>query len=305
MACVGLVLGSHLVVKALVKIDAYYRLREFIVGSLLMGCLTSLPEFFVGIFSALTNVSSLSLGNILGSNIVDIALIGGIVAIIGKNVKFETGIEKRTIFIITAMTLLPLVLFLDQELSRIDGIILIAVFFLYVIRILTMKKNFKVAKYGKVTKRELHKDIIIFIVSLAILLGSTRLMVYAAANIAIGLLVPPMLIGLVIVSVCTSLPELFFEASSVSKGCNSMAIGDLLGSLAFNSTFILGVQALILPFNIPFDFSFSVTSIFVIVSILMYLIFARSGKKMSRKEGFILIFVYILFIVTSIFLARK
>jgi cation:H+ antiporter len=301
IACIGIVGSTHFLVKSLFKVEEYYHLREFIVGFLLIGILTSLPELSVGIISALNQISSLSFGNVIGANVVDVALVVGLVAFISKNIKVEAQLEKSTLFIITAMTFLPLILFLDQELSRIDGAILIVAFFLYVVRLLHVRKKFKSVKKGKVTKRELHKDIIIFIISLAILIASARLIVYAASNIAAVLSFPLILIGLLIVSPGTSLPELSFELSCVLKKHSSVALGDLLGSLAFNSTFILGVVSVISPIKAHFS-SFSIGSIFFIISLFMFLIFARTGKEIRKKEGAVLLIIYALFVIITFYL---
>jgi len=299
IACIGLASSGHLLVKSLIKVDKYYHVREFVIGFLLIGISTSMPELFVGIISALTQVSSLSFGNILGAAIVDLTLVVGIVAFLGKDVKFEAEIEKRTLFLIAAMIILPLILFLDQELSRFDGIILITVFFLYVITLLIRRKKFKVAKDGNVSRKEIRKDIILFIIGLISLIVFARIIVYAASQIAIELFLPPIFIGLVIVSIGTSLPELFFETDSVLKGHSSIAIGDLLGSLAFNSSLILGIVSLISPIQADFS-SFIVSSVFIVISLLTFLVFARTGKEISRKEGIVLLMFYILFITFNI-----
>lgn len=294
--------SGHFVVKSLIKIDKHYRLREFIVGFLLIGIATSIPELSIGVMSALENVSALSFGNIVGSFVVDMTLVIGIVAVVGKEVKLETEIEKRTIFLIANLVLLPLVLFLDHELSRIDGVILVLAFLLYVANMFSKRKKFKAVKYEYVGKRELHENIMIFIISLIGLIVSARIIVHVATEIANSLAIPPILIGLVIISVGTSLPEIFFETKSVLEGYSSMAVGDLLGSLAFNSTLILGIVAILSPVHAHFS-SFIISSIFVVISVLAFLITAKTEREITRKEGFVLLLIYVLFLVTNV-LAR-
>ena len=131
------------------------------------------------------------------------------------------------------------------------------------------------------------------------LLIFARIIVYAASQIATELFLPHILIGLVIVSMATSLPEIFFETDSVLKGHSSMAVGDLLGSLAFNSTLILGIVSIISPIQAPFS-SFIVGSVFIIISILTFLVFAKTGKEITRKEGIILLMLYVLFVIINI-----
>jgi len=297
--CAGLIISSNFVVKSLIKVEEYYHLREFIVGFLMIGILTSLPELSVGAISALEQMSALSFGNILGASVVDITLVMGLVAFIGRKVNFEAQLEKTTLFIISAMTILPVVLFLDGELSRIDGLIMIGAFVLYVIRLLFIRKSFKKVQDGKISKDKVYKNMGIFIVSLIILIASARVIVYSASEIANFLSFPLVLIGLLIVSPGTSLPELSFELGCVLKGHCSVALGDLLGSLAFNSTLILGIVSLIYPVHASFT-SFIISSIFIVSSLAAFLIFARTGKVMTRKEGSVLLIFYVLFVITSI-----
>jgi len=292
-------IGGNLIVKSLIKVEKYYHLREFVVGFLLIGISTSVPELSVGIISSLNNISSLSFGNIIGANFVVLTLVMGVVTLISKSVKFEAQLEKGTIFIIAAMTILPLILFLDQELSRIDGFILIIAFFLYIARLLIIRKKFKEAKDGTVSKREVHKDILLFIIGLSILIIFARIIVYLASQIASELAFPPIVIGLIIVSMGTTLPEIFFETKSVLKGHSSLALGDLLGSLAFNSTLVLGIASLLSPIQAPFS-SFVKGSMFFLVSLLTFLVFARTGNEITRKEGIVLLILYILFVTSNI-----
>lgn len=299
IGCTGLVLSSNFVVKSLIRVEEYYHLREFVVGFLVVGVLTSFPELSVGIISSLSDISSLSFGDVLGSNVINIALVMGLVAFIGKNIRFEAQLEKTTLFFISAMVFLPMILFLDQELSRIDGVILIAAFVLYVIRLLMIRKKFKKVEGGNVHRIRVYKNIAIFIVSLLVLIGSARLLVYSASEIALALSFPLVVIGLMIVSVGTSLPELSLELGCVLRGHCSVALGDLLGSLAFNSTLILGVVSLISPIHAPFS-SFAISSFFIVISLASFLFFARSGRTITRKEGTILLLIFALFIISNI-----
>ncbi|MFH0929418.1 MAG: hypothetical protein V1818_03625 [Candidatus Aenigmatarchaeota archaeon] len=297
--CTGLIMSSHFVVKSIIKVEQYYHLREFLVGFLLIGILTSLPEISVGILSALGGISSLSFGNVLGAAVVDIALVMGLVAFVGKKIKFESQLEKSTLFIIAFLVVLPLILFLDQELSRTDGIILVAAFALYVVRLFTVRKKFKTAKKKSFVKIRLYRNLAIFVLSLILLVVSARVVVHVATEIATILAFPLVLIGLLIVSPGTSLPELSFELGCVMRGHSSVALGDLLGSLAFNSTLVLGLVSIISPIQAPFT-SFAISSVFIVVSLVTFLVFAETGKVMTRREGSVLILLYVLFVVASI-----
>lgn len=292
-------ISGSLVVKSLIKINSYFRFREFVIGLLLIGISTSLPELSIGIISSLNKVSALSFGNILGSNIVDLTLVIGIVAVLGNGVKIEKEINRKTFFIIITLVLLPVALFLDHELSRLDGLFLITAFILYVATLVERQSNFKAAKHKKTTKKELYKNIAIFIISLIILIVSAEIIVNVASNLALEFSVPPILIGIMLLSAGTTLPEIFFETLSVKEGHSSMAVGDLLGSLVFNSTLILGIVAVISPIKAQFS-SFIANSLFIILALMSFSIVSRTGNKISRREGMFLLLLYVLFLITNI-----
>jgi len=299
--CVFLGVSGNLVVKSLTQIAKHYQMREFVLGFLLVAISTSIPELFVGIFSALEKIPAISFGDVIGANIVDLTIVIGAAALLGKRVKVEKEINRRDIFYTTLIAFLPILLFLDQQLSRIDGMILLFVFSLYVIRLIFQRKHFKMLKDG-ITRVQVLKEVIIFLVSLTILLLSARFIVDIAAQIAIELAFPQILVGLVIVGMGTTLPELSFETNSVRKGFSGMALGDLLGSVVVNSSLVLGLASLIYPIGADF-LPFLVGAIFLMLILGIFAIFAKTERMITRKEGIILLIFYVLFIIVSI-LAR-
>jgi len=298
IACVFLAGSGHLVVKSLVKISKYYEFSEFVIGFIIIAFATSLPELFVGLMSSLSQVPALSLGNVLGANIINLTLVIGVAALLGKKIKIESEVEKRDIFYTSIIAILPLVLFLDHQLSITDGIALILVFVLYIARLYVQRKKFKKVVDG-VVKKEIPKGVITFIISLIILLLSSRFIVHFASILAMELALQPILIGLVIVSIGTTLPEISFEAHSVIKGYSGMALGNMLGSVVTNSTLVLGVCASIYPIEAYFP-SFLAGAIFLLAVLGIFGIFAKTGKEISRKEGFVLLILYVIFITISL-----
>jgi cation:H+ antiporter len=301
IACVFLGVSGNLVVRSLSQIAKHYQMREFILGFVLIAISTSIPEFFVGIFSALEQIPAISFGDIIGANIIDLTVVIGTAALLGKKVLVEKEINKKDIFYTTLIAFLPILLFLDQELSRIDGLILIFVFVFYLIRLIFRRKHFKALKNG-ITKLQVLMDVIIFLISLIVLLFSARFVVDIAAQMAIDLALPQILVGLLVVGFGTTLPELSFETNSVRKGFSGMALGDLLGSVVMNSSLVLGLTALIYPIRAAF-LPFLIGAIFLMLILGVFAIFAKTGRQITRKEGIILIMFYALFVIVSI-LAR-
>jgi cation:H+ antiporter len=263
-----LAISGHLVVKSLVKVARYYRWREFVIGFILIALATSIPELFVGISSALTQIPSLSLGNIIGSNIINLTLIIGVAALLGKKIKIEKEIEKKDLY------------------------------YTSVIAILTRIGHFKKVSNG-VAKKEVPIKLITFIISLIILLISANFVVEYSSLLIIDLALPPILIGLIIVSVGTTLPELSFEVYSILKGFSGMALGNLLGSVVVNSTLVLGITSIILPIQAYFP-SFIIGTLFLLINLILFIIFAKTKKEISWKEGIILIILYVIFTISSL-----
>ncbi len=275
-------------------------MKEFVLGFVLVAFSTSIPELFVGIFSALKQISAISLGDVIGANIVDLTIVIGTAALLGKQVRVEKEINRKDILYTTMIAFLPILLFLDQELSRIDGVLLLVVFAWYIIRLIRDRKHFKSLKDG-ISQMQILIQVMIFIVSLIILLISARFVVDIASQIAIELLLPEILVGLVIVGIGTTLPELSFETNSVRKGFSGMALGDLLGSVVMNSSLVLGLAAVIYPIRASF-LPFLIGAFFLMLIIGVFAIFAKTQAKITRKEGILLLLLYVLFVITSILL---
>ena len=179
-----------------------------------------------------------------------------------------------------------------------DGIILLSVFIAYIIRLVLKRNKFRSLKNG-VSNMRIFFDVVMFLASLAILLLSARFVVDIAEQITIDLMFPEILVGLLIVGLGTTLPELSFETNSVRKGFPGMALGDLLGSVVINSSLVLGITTLIYPITANFH-SFVIGSAFLIMIFGMFALFTKTGRLIDRKEGFILILFYIIFVLTSI-----
>jgi cation:H+ antiporter len=300
IACFFLAIGGNLVVRSLSEVAKHYQMREFVLGFVLVAISTSIPELFVGIFSALGHIPAISFGDVIGANIIDLTIVIGFAALLGKRVLVEKEICKDDILYTTLIAFLPMLLFFDQQLSRIDGLILISVFAFYIVMLVKRRKHFKALRDGISNLRVL-MDVIVFIISLVILLVSSRFIVETAEIISIELALPEILVGLVIVGIGTTLPELSFETNSVRKGFSGMALGDLLGSVVMNSSLVLGLAALIYPITAEF-IPFIIGSIFLMIILGVFAVFAKTGREITRKEGIMLLILYILFVITSILL---
>jgi cation:H+ antiporter len=289
--------GSY-VVKSLTQIARFFRMSEFVLASLLMGFGTSFPELVVGISAAFAKAPALVLGNVIGSNIANLTIIIGIPIILAKGIKLESKIMREDSFYMILISILVLFLMLDKTLSRFDGAILLGVFLLYIVKTLKHHKKFE-KTVNNITYSEFFNNLVLFFISLILVIVSAKFVVDYAIKISEILNLPQILIGLFVVAIGTSLPELVFGIKTVMSKHEGMALGNIFGSVIFNSTLILGVSALIYPITSDF-LLFLVSSVFLIVLTFTFWTFLESDKKLSWQEGIALILFYVFFIIVEL-----
>lgn len=311
-----------MVVDALGKISAFFRWSEFLVAFILMGFMTSVPELFVGVSSALGGVANLSLGNLIGANVVNLTLVMGLAAILSRGIKVETSIAKRDAILTLVIVVIVLAMLLDGMLSRVEGAILIFIFFIYllqlfhanqkrfpyfVVRILQalrfsvngdkFQRDYEAHNGEKKKVKEIFWDFVKFGIGAVLLLGSAKLIVYLASAVAGSLGLPMVFLGLVILSIGTTLPELTFGIKAVLSGRKEMILGNTFGSVIVNMVFVLGIVALISPIVISAYAVFMGSMVFLIILLIVFATFVRSQGRLSWKEGMVLVLLYVIFLV--------
>jgi len=292
-------------IKLLIKIASFLRLSEFVVAFIIMAFSTSIPELFVGISSALNKNPGLSLGNVIGSNIIDLTMVIGIAALLGRGIKIKNPFIKKDSLFMVLIALIPVILMVfDQNLSRIDGIILTSVFIIYMWHLVKERRELK-SKFKDSSIKHFIVNLALFVLCLIILFFSAHFVVKYATQLAMDLLLPPILIGLFLVAIGTSLPELVFETRSVLAKKGDLAVGDAMGSVVCNSTLVLGVTAIIYPITTVSFSAFLTSSIFMVVITFLFMILIRNKKGLSVTESVTLIILYILFILFEFYFKAK
>lgn len=299
---------SSRVVKDLVGIARYLHWREFIIAFFVMAFAASLPDFFIDFNATLQGKPQLAFGDIIGGNLIDLTLVLAIAVFFSKKgLSAASGMVQKSAIFTTMIAVLPLLLIFDGNLSRIDGIILIGAFFLYSWWIFSEQGRFK-----KVYKNEKENAISGFkgfvlsitriVVLLVLLLLASQVVIGSAQFFSSALGISIGLVGLLIIGLGNSFPDIYFSIVSARKDENWLVLGELMGSVIVCATLVLGLIALILPFEIT-DFSPFVTArIFLIIAAVFSLIFIRTGKKITKKEGLFLLFLYITFLIVEIFI---
>jgi len=310
------------VVKGLIRISKYLGWKEFVVAFFVMAFAGTLPNLFVGISSAIKGIPELSFGEIVGGNVVDMTLAVGLALLIGGKAFPVRSKMVQTSMIFTAIiAILPLILILDGDLSRGDGLVLLITFFLYVFwlfskeerfrkvyntkeendnhgfwRFLTKKKESKDLRQFKLFLKSLRSTFGYLIVLLLSSWGIVQSVQAFSETLAIGLPI----VGILVVGLGNALPETYFAIISARKGRTWLILGDLMGSVIVCSTLVLGVVALIHPI-VNIDFSpFAIARIFLVISAVFFLIAVRTDKRISKKEAVVLILIYILFVASEV-----
>lgn len=301
LSCVFLVIAGMLLVKSLVKLAAFLKLNEFIAAFILMAICTSLPELFVGISSALAGKPAFSLGNVIGSNIIDLTLVAGIAVALARGIRVESQVLRKEVYGMVLLATLPMVLmFIGQELSRFDALILVGAYAIYFYKMLTAGH----ARYQEPLKDHISPwaglgAFLLFVACGVGLYYSAKLVVQYGTELAVELALPPIIVGLFFVALGTSLPELTFSARAALTKHGGLALGDLVGAVVVNSTIVLAVTAFIQPIVNSF-FIFLTSAMFMIAITFLFATFIASGTKLSWREGISLIIFYVLFVIIEL-----
>ncbi len=306
ICCALFYFSSEWVIGGLTRLAKFLGWKEFVVAFFVMAFAASLPNFFIGVTSALKGIPQLSFGDIAGNNLAALTLAIGLAAFFAKGgIPAESrAIQATSIFTLIA-AILPLILVWDGELSRTDGVILISLFIFYCYWIFYKKerfckvydkqetltiKNFKtlIQDFGKI-----FLGIILFIIA-------AQGIVASAQFFAQTLNFPLILVGVLITGLGGALPEIYFAVSVARKGESWMILGNLMGAVIIPATLVLGIVVLIHPIRI-LDFSpFAVARIFLVISIFLFFIFIRTNRRITRKEAFFLMGIYIIFFLVEI-----
>lgn len=300
-----LIKGANLLVDGSASIAKKFNISGIVIGLTIVAFGTSAPEFIVNIFASVQGNSGIAIGNILGSNIANILLILGISAIIYPVTAKKNTVLKEIPFSLLAIVVLGLMandMMIDgvnfSTISRIDGMILLAFFIIFLYYTFGITKSTEdIVEKDEIRVFSNSKAILFIILGLAGLVLGGKWIVDGAVKIAEHFRVSQSLIGLTIVAVGTSLPELATSAVAAYKKQSDIAIGNVVGSNIFNIFWILGVSAVIrpLPFNITSNGDIGMT---VFASIVLFsVMFIGRKRVIERWQGAFMVISYIAYVV--------
>ena len=296
LGLIALFIGAEGLIRGSSTLALRIGITPLVVGLTVVAFGTSTPELVVSLKAALIGNSSISLGNVVGSNIANIALILGISAII-KPLDVNANVIRREIPIMIGLSILLIVLLIDGELSLVDGIIFvigIISFTIVNVVIARKEKNADVEKEfkdGLKTKLGVPISIIFIVGGLGLMILGANLFVTSSISIAKVIGVSDAIIGLTIVAIGTSLPELITSIVASYKNESDIAIGNVVGSNIFNILGILGITSLIIPLS-SIGISYIDFGVMLLTGMIL-LPLSKTGFKITRLEGALLVIGYL------------
>ena len=293
-----LIKGSDFFVDGASSIASHLKIPTIIIGLTIVAFGTSAPEAAVSITSSLTGSNAMAVSNVIGSNLFNMLMVIGIAALL-SNLLMEKSVLKKDLPVLVAITLLfAIFIFIGWDITNLEGIILLIILAGYIIYLIRGSKKSKNANDVEAAKFTLPKSIILIIIGLAGIIIGGDLVVDSASAIAIALGMSETLVGLTIVAIGTSLPELVTSITALKKGENQLVIGNVIGSNIFNILFVLGASSAIS--RIPLDSSMLIDVLFMMGVTILCFIFGKTQDKYDKKEGVILIALFIAYMAFAI-----
>ncbi len=287
-----LIKGADVFVDGASKIATKFNIPQMVIGLTIVAFGTSLPEAAVSIKGALSGNAGISVGNVVGSNIMNILLILGVTACVASLPIKKNTFRIEIPFVIAITVLLLLLGMSGDELSRLDGIIFIALMAAFMVYLVYTAKNGESDDEETVlSEKDTMLKLILFVIlgGVCIVLGS-NVTVDAASFVAEKCGMTPRLIGLTIVAFGTSLPELVTSATAAKRGKVDIAIGNIVGSNIFNILFVIGTSAVITA--IEFEAAFIKDTVVAIAAAILLFLCVIKGKKLTKTGGIIMLVCY-------------
>jgi len=300
-AMAALVYGADFIVKESERIALHFKISHFVIGATLVAFGTSLPEMAASMMASYHGKSDMAVANVVGSVIFNITLVLGIVFMIAKSMKPDRDLFSKD----SAWVIIPLVIFYimiqDGSISRFDGILFSLLMVSYITFLFSSSKKDLEGEIDEDLQKEKFnwgKSILLLFIGFVFTIGGANFVVESGTSIARSLDVSEWLIGLFLISLGTSLPELVVSLVAIKKGNAEMSIGNIIGSNVANFSMVLGGSALINPLNI--DLNAVSYDILILAAASIALLFILANKIYNKAGGIFLLTILALFIHHSI-----
>ncbi|MDD7642230.1 MAG: calcium/sodium antiporter [bacterium] len=286
---VMLIKGADIFVEGAAGIAAKFGIPQLVIGLTIVAMGTSAPEAAVSIAAALKGTADITIGNVVGSNIMNILVILGVTAVIVAVAVQRSTVRYEIPFVVLVSIVLLVMGAMDGKIGRMDGVILWLLFIVYFVYLFLMAKNGK-SEEETIEDAPIWKLLLFVLFGMALIVIGADVSVDAASEIARVIGLSERFIGLTIVAFGTSLPELCTSVVAAKRGKADLAIGNIVGSNIFNILFVVGTTALIIP--VPFNPAFVIDSLVAIAAAVLLWICVLKNNKLTRPGGIVMLAGY-------------
>lgn len=292
--------GAGLIISSVEQFSKKLRLSSFAVSFFILGLMTSIPEFAVGMTAVAKGDSEVFVGNLLGGITIIFLLIIPILAIFGKGLKLVHTLDKNTLILTLLVIAAPALLIIDKKVTNLEGVIFI-VLYLLLLFIIEKQKGLFDATHSEVMdiKHYSTRSILKIILGIAIVFIASNVIVDKTLYFASVLAISPFYVSLIVLSLGTNAPELSLAIRSIVNGKKEIAFGDYLGSAAAN-TLLFGIFTLLSHGEVLTEDNFLLTFLFIAGGLTLFYFFSRSKNVISRGEGIVLFLLYVVFVLVEL-----
>ncbi len=285
-----LIKGADWFVDGAAGVAGKFGIPQLVIGLTIVAMGTSMPEAAVSITAAFKGSADITIGNIVGSNILNVLIILGLTAVIVSIAVAKSTVKYEIPFMIGISVLLLVLGYTGNTVNRVEGVILWAAFISYLVYLMIMAKKNKEEEDEELKDKPVWKLLLAIVVGIALVVFGSDISVDAATRLAEIMGMSERFIGLTIVALGTSLPELVTSVSAARKGAADIAIGNIVGSNIFNILFVVGTTALITP--VTFAAKFVVDTLIAIAAAVLLLVCVAKKHRLSRKDGIAMLLGY-------------
>lgn len=300
--CAALALwwGTGIIVNAVSSLSRSLNISTFTISFFILGLMTSLPELSIGLTAISRGEAAIAIGNLLGATLVIFLLIIPLLGIFGHTVKLPKVLHRRQLSLALVTILAPSLLIADRTLHIWEGVLLL-VLYLVLFVVLSRRESLyeKIAERFSGLKHQTQYRYLKIMGGLGIIFIASTYMVNTAEYFAEYFSWSPFVVGLIIVALGTNIPELSLVLRAVVSGKSDIALADYIGSAAAN-TLLIGIFAIISSGGIRLPNHALVRIIILLVSLTLFYIFIRSEKRLTRRESFALLLIYVIFVIAEI-----
>ena len=301
LAMSALIYGADFIIKESERIALHFNISHFVIGATLVAFGTSLPEMAASMMASSAGKSDMAVANVIGSVIFNITLVLGIVFLIAKKMNPKRNLFDKD----SAWVIVPVVLFFimaqDGEIGRFDGVLYLLLMASYIIFLFSSSKEDLEGEIDdSLTKEKFNwtKTVILLVVGFVLTIGGASFVIESGTNIARDIGVSEWIIGIFLISLGTSLPELVVSLVAVKKGNAEMSIGNIIGSNVANFSMVLGAASLINPLTV--DLMANKFDMIIMASASAILLFILANKLYNKAAAIFLLTILALFIQNSL-----